>query len=477
MTAAIGQKFSKVPAAGSSPGGAARRPSAEPGQANAFRDLVAGNRGAQAAPTRSGEAKVAPGTAGRDDRAVSRDVASPPADKHVSSRARHIEKNGDDDSTDDRTGGGNRRDATRPDDAPPLRDRLPLLVTLNALGHHGAEPASKPEGGAPASTAADAGVGTGGHQPASKETGGPSGAQLPDNAGQQTASFDLARIPSVTGEQPVSATARSLAPRNTADGPAGMAAAMPTPTGPVVAPGDGTPPDGQDNDGDESAGSAKTGRRASLRDEPSTDSASRNGAERRASGPVTVAADRSFPAPAAHPLSPTTARVIETLAAAGAQTPAGPVSQHPQAASVAHPAHVLQIQLHPAELGMVTASLRMTGQQLSIELKPETAEAYRRLSSDSDAITRSLKKLGLDVDVVTVMQPSIAIPPAARIDAGNQSAFVPGRDTGQFQPGTSGGSGAGSGGQQPGRNRNHDGQAPERPAPAHRQRAGGTLFI
>jgi chemotaxis protein MotD len=236
---------------------------------------------------------------------------------------------------------------------------------------------------------------------------------------------------------------------------------------------------GMEETDDNGVGPARAEHGSSRPDESARDSdpPPRNGQERHASGSAVVTADRSFPAPAAHPLSTTTAGVIEALASAGNQAAARPVPQHPQTATVAHPAHMLRIELHPAELGTVVASLRMSGEQLSVELKPQTAEAYRRLSSDSDTIAKSLKKLGLDVDTVTVMQPSIATQPAARTDAGNQASFAPGRDTPQFQSGTSGGGGDNFGGQQPGRNRGHDGQAPERPAPAHRQRAGGALFI
>ncbi|TGS61917.1 flagellar hook-length control protein FliK, partial [Mesorhizobium sp. M1C.F.Ca.ET.176.01.1.1] len=68
----------------------------------------------------------------------------------------------------------------------------------------------------------------------------------------------------------------------------------------------------------------------------------------------------------------------------------------------------LKIELHPSELGSVTASLRLSGEQLSIEMKPETHEAYRRLTTDSDAIVKSMRSLGFDVDKVTILQPSIA---------------------------------------------------------------------
>ena len=78
---------------------------------------------------------------------------------------------------------------------------------------------------------------------------------------------------------------------------------------------------------------------------------------------------------------------------------------------------MLKIELHPAELGMVTASLRLSGEQLSIELKPETHDAYRRLSTDSEAIVKSLRGLGFEVDKVTILQPSVAVPAATRTDA------------------------------------------------------------
>jgi len=253
-----------------------------------------------------------------------------------------------------------------------------------------------------------------------------------------------------------------------------MLPATVTRAGPVATAEGDTSPDGQGSAGDDGAAHAgAAGRRASPRDEPS-DAVARPGTGRQASGPVAVAADRSFPAPAAHPVGPTTAGVIETLAARGNQAPATPVPQHPQAAAGAQPAHLLRIELHPAELGMVTASLRMSGEQLSIELKPETAEAYRHLADDSETIVKSLRKLGLDVDSVTVLQPSIAAQPAARVDPPAPTA---GRDTPQFQPGTPGGGGDNSGGQQSGRNRGHDGQAFEKATPAHRERAQGALFI
>ncbi|MGT2464330.1 flagellar hook-length control protein FliK [Mesorhizobium atlanticum] len=89
---------------------------------------------------------------------------------------------------------------------------------------------------------------------------------------------------------------------------------------------------------------------------------------------------------------------------------------------------MLKIELHPSELGSITASLRLSGEQLSIEMKPETHEAYRRLTTDSDAIVKSMRSLGFDVDKVTILQPSIATHAASRVDANSAMPMSTGRD-------------------------------------------------
>ncbi|RUY13711.1 flagellar hook-length control protein FliK, partial [Mesorhizobium sp. M7A.F.Ca.US.005.03.2.1] len=159
---------------------------------------------------------------------------------------------------------------------------------------------------------------------------------------------------------------------------------------------------------------------------------------------------------------------------------ASPTTTH-LASSVAVPTHVLKIELHPAELGMVTANLRLSGEQLSIELKPETHDAYRRLSADSEAIVKSLRGLGFEVDKVTIMQPSVAVPATTRTDATAPLAAATGRDPASFQPGNSGGGNGGAGGQQPGQqssgNRNDDAQDYGRGTSPSRERAGGDIFI
>jgi chemotaxis protein MotD len=195
--------------------------------------------------------------------------------------------------------------------------------------------------------------------------------------------------------------------------------------------------------------------------------------------PVTVVREQNFAAPAPHPISPTGAGLVSALAAdsglpqalATASAPAQP------ALPVAQPTHMLKIELHPAELGTVTANLRLVGGQLSIELTPENQEAHRRLSSDADAIIKSLRGLGFDIDKVSVLQPQIAATASPRSDAAGAATGSMGRDQSSFQPGSSGGNGENTGGQQSGRNRNDDVLSPGRTTSYPRDGAGGDLFI
>jgi len=204
----------------------------------------------------------------------------------------------------------------------------------------------------------------------------------------------------------------------------------------------------------------------------------RSGALQRAN----VVAEQSFPAPAAYAISRTASELVGALAAdpGWRQAAAAPAPLAQPAPAVAVPAHALKIELHPAELGVVTASLRMAGEQLSIEIRPQTGEAYRRLSADSEAIVRSLRGLGFDIDRVTVLQPVLAATPSARVDGTGQPAMEAGRDQPSFQPGGSGG-GADKGGRQWGGD-SHDhgqdsGRAAPNPGPNPGERAGGSLFI
>lgn len=80
--------------------------------------------------------------------------------------------------------------------------------------------------------------------------------------------------------------------------------------------------------------------------------------------------------------------------------------------------NTLKIQMHPVELGLVTATLRLSGEELSVDLKVDNPAAYRQLKEDHSRIAEALRSQGYAVDSVT-----ISIAPTARSDAGNQSSF------------------------------------------------------
>ncbi|WP_048647434.1 flagellar hook-length control protein FliK [Nitratireductor soli] len=148
--------------------------------------------------------------------------------------------------------------------------------------------------------------------------------------------------------------------------------------------------------------------------------------------------------------------------AAGEQAAAGQKSATPETAQTQLPTQseagrvlqTLKIQLHPAELGPVTARLRIVADQLMVDIQVETAEARHRLGSDSDAIVKALRGLGYDIDRVTVQQAAPGTPSsgtgtgnardgafqsAANGQDGGDPSRGAGRDERQDHPGRQGG--------------------------------------
>ncbi|TDH38276.1 flagellar hook-length control protein FliK [Pseudohoeflea suaedae] len=66
--------------------------------------------------------------------------------------------------------------------------------------------------------------------------------------------------------------------------------------------------------------------------------------------------------------------------------------------------HTLRIQLNPESLGQVTAVMRLSDGELKVELKVQSAEAYRQLTDDSSAIAKALRQQGYGIDQITVQQ-------------------------------------------------------------------------
>jgi chemotaxis protein MotD len=194
--------------------------------------------------------------------------------------------------------------------------------------------------------------------------------------------------------------------------------------------------------------------------------------------PVTVLTRQNAPAPATPFSGLTAAPLLTAITADGSwqHLAAADLRALPAQNSVAS-AHSLKVQLHPAELGMVTASLRFSGEQLTVELQVESIEAQQRLSADSDTIVKSLRALGLEVDRVTIQQSLIAHAPNARTDTNAGQNGQPASDRQSFNAAGSGGGNGQAGGQQSGRNTSNGAQASENTVRGSADRAGGGLYI
>ncbi|MCO6187111.1 flagellar hook-length control protein FliK [Rhizobium sp. L1K21] len=64
--------------------------------------------------------------------------------------------------------------------------------------------------------------------------------------------------------------------------------------------------------------------------------------------------------------------------------------------------NTLKIQMHPQDLGTVTATLKLKGDDLIVNMSVHTAEAYSQLNADKDKIMQSLKSQGFSVDQINI---------------------------------------------------------------------------
>ncbi|NVD37797.1 flagellar hook-length control protein FliK [Ensifer sp. HO-A22] len=65
--------------------------------------------------------------------------------------------------------------------------------------------------------------------------------------------------------------------------------------------------------------------------------------------------------------------------------------------------NTLKIQMHPIELGLVTATLRLKDDELQVELKVENADAFRQLRDDQSEMVKALRAQGFAVDQINVV--------------------------------------------------------------------------
>lgn len=146
--------------------------------------------------------------------------------------------------------------------------------------------------------------------------------------------------------------------------------------------------------------------------------------------------------------------------------------------------NTLKIQMHPIELGLVTATMRLAGEELTVELKVDNGVAYRKLKDDQSRIIEALKAQGFSVDQVSVVlapeRPDTGNSPSANMQNGQGSGLPQQNQSRQGAPGQAPGRGNGGYQQEAAPNGNSsasDGRGEMGPAYGHGPAGTGHLYI
>ncbi len=91
---------------------------------------------------------------------------------------------------------------------------------------------------------------------------------------------------------------------------------------------------------------------------------------------------------------------------AGALDPASRLTNTSLSAGTSNVVQTLKIQMNPAHLGQISATMRLVGEELTIRLSVHNSNAYRELSADGTAIVDALKAQGFSVDQISVTMSS-----------------------------------------------------------------------
>lgn len=165
--------------------------------------------------------------------------------------------------------------------------------------------------------------------------------------------------------------------------------------------------------------------------------------EQKAVETVTVVDSRRYIAPVSTSNSASiTAAMLGDNDWLSAMSPGSELANAAAQSSQGKVVHTLKLQMTPIELGSVTATLRLSGEELSVQLTVDNPAAYRQLSNDQSDILKALRAQGLVVDQVQV---NMQLAPADRsADSGQNSSQnqQSSQQAGQqaFQSGNQGGS-------------------------------------
>lgn len=152
---------------------------------------------------------------------------------------------------------------------------------------------------------------------------------------------------------------------------------------------------------------------------------------------VAVLDARRYIAPASTNAATITAAMMGDGEWASAMLPGSELANAASQSSSGKVVNTLKLQMSPIELGNVTATLRLSGEELTVQITVETHAAHKALSEDQGDMLKALRAQGFTVDQIQV---SLNVGAADRADSGQTGAQ--GQSSGQqAQGGAQGGNG------------------------------------
>lgn len=152
---------------------------------------------------------------------------------------------------------------------------------------------------------------------------------------------------------------------------------------------------------------------------------------------VAVLDSRRYIAPASTNAASLTAAMMGDGEWASAMLPGSELANAASQSSSGKVVNTLKLQMSPIELGNVTATLRLSGEELTVQITVETHAAHKALSEDQGEMLKALRAQGFTVDQIQV---TLNVGAADRADSGQTGAQ--GQSSGQqAQGGAQGGNG------------------------------------
>ena len=152
---------------------------------------------------------------------------------------------------------------------------------------------------------------------------------------------------------------------------------------------------------------------------------------------VAVLDSRRYIAPASTNAASLTAAMMGDGEWACAMLPGSELANAASQSSSGKVVNTLKLQMSPIELGNVTATLRLSGEELTVQITVETHAAHKALSEDQGDMLKALRAQGFTVDQIQV---TLNVGAADRADSGQTGAQ--GQSSGQqAQGGAQGGNG------------------------------------